>query len=241
VGHAKPAHLLVRAVPGAGVDFWREPAAALSLSALAAAVAGIVIPHFLELGALSRHMAQHIVLMNVLAPLCAIVIDRGLSVALPVNMDGSTALWLSTGLQIAGLWAWHAPAAQALAVKSAPVAAVMHLTMFAAALAFWTALLRLREHDRWQGMLALLATGKLACLLAALLVLTPRVLYPVGHGSGHGTAMVTLQDQQLAGLLMIAACPLSYVLAGVVLAAQMVVGFSASRSGDAAGNGAGPG
>jgi cytochrome c oxidase assembly factor CtaG len=34
--------------------------------------------------------------------------------------------------------------------------------------------------------------------------------------------MTDLTDQQLAGLLMITACPLSYVLAGVVLAAQMM-------------------
>jgi putative membrane protein len=34
--------------------------------------------------------------------------------------------------------------------------------------------------------------------------------------------MADLSDQQLAGLLMIAACPLSYLTAGVVLAAQML-------------------
>ena len=55
---------------------------------------------------------------------------------------------------------------------------------------------------------ALLLTGKLVCLLAALMVFAPRALYGAGHA--HGAA--ALDDQQLAGLLMIAACPLSYLV-----------------------------
>jgi putative membrane protein len=64
-----------------------------------------------------------------------------------------------------------------------------------------------------------LLTGKLSCLLGALLIFAPRILYTSGH---QHSAMANLTDQQLAGLLMIIACPLSYVTAGVVLAAQMM-------------------
>ncbi len=35
-------------------------------------------------------------------------------------------------------------------------------------------------------------------------------------------ALPSLEDQQLAGLLMIAACPLSYVVAGIVLTVQLI-------------------
>jgi cytochrome c oxidase assembly factor CtaG len=35
-------------------------------------------------------------------------------------------------------------------------------------------------------------------------------------------AAPSLADQQLAGLLMIAACPLSYLLAGLVIASRMI-------------------
>lgn len=63
--------------------------------------------------------------------------------------------------------------------------------------------------------MALLLTGKLACLLGALLIFAPRELYRL-----HG--LPSLEDQQLAGLLMITACPLSYVVAGVAMAAQAI-------------------
>jgi putative membrane protein len=69
-------------------------------------------------------------------------------------------------------------------------------------------------------MFALLITGKLFCLLAALLVFSPRVLYPDALAA-HRHAPVAadlLSDQHLAGLLMLVLCPLTYVLAGVLIA-----------------------
>ena len=75
------------------------------------------------------------------------------------------------------------------------------------------ALLRLHGTERWHGVLGLLVTGKLSCLLAALLVFAPRPLYP--HRPSRSA--MSLADQQLAGLLMLTACPLSYVVAGIVM------------------------
>ena len=37
-----------------------------------------------------------------------------------------------------------------------------------------------------------------------------------------GATMPSLDDQQLAGLLMIAACPLSYLVAAVVITVQLL-------------------
>ena len=80
----------------------------------------------------------------------------------------------------------------------------------------------------WQAILALLVTGKLACLLGALLVFAPRPIYAGPH---HG---FDLADQQMAGLLMLAACPMSYVLAGIVIAVETL--FAAgNRTGAAPG------
>jgi putative membrane protein len=72
---------------------------------------------------------------------------------------------------------------------------------------------------------ALLISGKLACLLGALLIFAPRLLLTStvsGHNMHHGPVdhATALADQHLAGLLMVVACPLSYVLTAVVLAAQ---------------------
>ena len=50
------------------------------------------------------------------------------------------------------------------------------------ALLFWICLLSLPEARRWHAIPALLLTGKLVCLLAALLVFAPRALY--GRATG---------------------------------------------------------
>src|SRR3546814_3731920 len=94
-----------------------------------------------------------------------------------------------------------------------------------AAVLFWALLLASSATSRWGGLAALLLTGKLACLLGALLIFAPRDLYSLPGVSFAlcSTGPSTLADQQLAGLLMITACPLSYVVAGVVLAAQMML------------------
>jgi putative membrane protein len=104
----------------------------------------------------------------------------------------------------------------------------MHATLLIAAIWFWLTLIRLRAEQQWQGILALLITGKLACLLAALLVFAPRpVLTAHGHNHALGQA---LDDQHLAGLLMIVACPASYVLAGILIAVRLIGITQTTRS-----------
>src|SRR3546814_2902789 len=46
-----------------------------------------------------------------------------------------------------------------------------------AAVLFWALLLASSATSRWSGLAALLLTGKLACLLGALLIFAPRDLY----------------------------------------------------------------
>ncbi len=53
----------------------------------------------------------------------------------------------------------------------------MHGSLFAVALLFWTGVLQMRGPGRWQAILGLIITGKLSCLLAALLIFSPRFLY----------------------------------------------------------------
>ena len=157
-------------------------------------------------------MAVHIAAMNVLAPLFALAI-----VATARRAIATGVFWAAAVLQIAILWAWHLPAAQQFSGHGLAGLLSMHGSLFLASLAFWTALLRLAGAQRWHGILGLLVTGKFSCLLAALLVFAPRPLYTMTH---H--ALPSLEDQQLAGLLMIAACPLSYVVAGIVLTVQLI-------------------
>jgi len=177
----------------------------------AVAVAAVGLPAFwlLAFGPLATHMALHIALMSVAAPLVAILlVELGFARSLGPK-------WLagSTFAQILMLWAIHAPGLQG-ASAAAWLSVLLWALLIASAVAFWLSVCSGRRAQPWQAIVGLLFTGKLACLLGALLVFAPRTIYAGGH---HG---FDLADQQMAGLLMLAACPLSYVLAGIVIAVQ---------------------
>jgi putative membrane protein len=188
---------------------------------MAVLLAGAATLPLVELGPLSALMAQHILLMNVVAPLAAAWLAPMLGGAARRN-----GMLYGAGLaQMLLLWAWHLPLLQRAAAVLPGLDLMLQAALFAAAVLFWALLLRAGTDGRWSAVAPLLVTGKLACLLGGLLILAPRVLYPL---DGLAPAIcgiqgpITLADQHLAGLLMIAACPLSYVVAGVVMAAQML-------------------
>lgn len=191
-------------------------------SAAAVFIAGALILGFYELGHESGHMVAHIVSMNVVAPLiAAFIAARRAAAATPASW-----LWSATLLQIVLLWSWHAPVVYN-AVAGAPILqAALHAGLLAIATLFWFSVLTVNDGSRWHTIPALLLTGKLACLLAALLIFAPRTLYDAaGHLalSVHQAATIgALDDQHLAGLLMITACPLSYLVAAVMIASQLI-------------------
>ena len=174
------------------------------------------------LGPLSRHMAVHIALMNVAAPICAAVL--WLAWPLARKPASGAVLWTATIGQLVLIWVWHAPATHA-AMPSLVAQMLWHSSLFLSALLFWRALVP-ASGTGWQSIFALLVTGKLVCLLAVLLVFSPRLLYFQAPGAAtrsaieHAAERTDLADQHVAGLLMLAACPLSYVLAGIILATQ---------------------
>jgi putative membrane protein len=191
-------------------------------SSAAVVIAGTLVVGLYPLGHESRHMALHIASMNMVAPLIATVIAaRRATATTPASW-----LWSATLLQIVLLWAWHAPAVYNATAAAPLLQAALHAGLLAIATVFWFSVLTVKDRSRWHTIPALLLTGKLACLLAALLIFTPRTLYDAaGHlaHSVHQAATIgALDDQHLAGLLMITACPLSYLVAAVIIAAQLV-------------------
>jgi putative membrane protein len=181
----------------------------LALSTLLA----IVIGTWAELQPLSRHMVVHVVLMNGVAPTLAVPLaGSGF-----FGNAGAGQLACATGFQLLALWGWHTPAALVLGHASPAIHLLALAVLSAAALWFWIAVLSQDGTARWCSILVLLVTGKLFCLLGVILTFAPRHLYPglaSAHGHVHGLA---LADQQLAGLIMLAACPATYVLAGAVI------------------------
>jgi putative membrane protein len=194
------------------------------IGACAVLVASIPALTLLQLGPISGHMAVHIASMNVVAPFAAIVLALRFGNRL-ADVLGK-ALWSAALIQMGLLWALHSPPIHHVAHSSTTAFAALHAALFLSAVAFWTSVLV--TPLRWQAMLALLLNGKFACLLGALLIFAPRVLLPASpaHGS-HAMSLdpYALADQHLAGLLMVAACPLSYVLAAIVLAAKTMTGL----------------
>ncbi|TCR65709.1 cytochrome c oxidase assembly protein [Bosea sp. BK604] len=208
----------------------RDLAASAALaSAAAVAATGALVIGLVELGPLSLLMAQHLFVMNVLAPLAALASRK--------TLPERGSLWLAAFLQLAVLYVWHEPSVQRAAAPSWQLHAIGLVVLAVCSFWFWRLVLCQAARARWPALAALLLTGKLACLLGALLVFAPRDLYRL---DGLFLAICsagpsTLADQHLAGLLMITACPLSYLVAGVVLAAGMLdpdetVGLRKGRS-----------
>lgn len=197
-----------------------RPASAIPAIAGAGVVLLAGVPVFLlgETGSVSALMAQHLLAMNVIAPLIAVALSRA-----STHSSIATLCW-SAFVQIAVVWIWHAPSLQISASQSPAGHVLMLAALTGIGSVFWWAVISVPRNGRWAGIAALLATGKLACLLGALLIFAPRDLFNL---SGLAIAICTagpssLGDQQYAGLMMVVACPLSYVLAAAIIAIQII-------------------
>ncbi|MEX0405582.1 cytochrome c oxidase assembly protein [Aquibium sp. LZ166] len=166
---------------------------------------------------LTEHMLEHIVAMNVVAPF-AVLAGRGFFMH-----RASPSRWLGVAivLQIVLLWGWHMPAGLTFAVRNPAALLAMHLSLFAAALLFWAAVIDAAGTRAWGALSALLVTAKLSCLLGALFTFAPRPLY-AGYLASNGiqTDGSALEDQHVAGLLMLTAYTFSYIGAAVVIVAR---------------------
>lgn len=171
---------------------------------------------------LAHHMLTHIIVMNLLVPAVLFGIPRRW-------ISGIWQYWPhATTVQLVLLWGWHSPPVLDAAMGSPALKAVMHVTLALAAAGFWAAIIDVPVAGRWRSIFALLVTGKLFCLLGVLLVFAPRTLYGAMPAHGDGAAMLSpLADQQLAGLIMVVACPLTYVLAGIWIAARWFLALEA--------------
>ena len=188
-------------------------ALAAIVSAAAVTASGLLVVLAYDLGPHSTHMALHIAAMSVLAPLAAtLAADRN-----PYWLCNTSALWSCAVLQLVLLWAWHVPAVQRLATESHTLHLGALTLLSICSFGFWSAVIWAGSAARWHAIAALLLTGKLTCLISVLLIFSPRALYLAGGHDGHG-----LDDQQLAGLLMVTACPLSYLIAAVVIVARFL-------------------
>lgn len=170
-------------------------------------------------------MAAHILLISAVAPALARVWLRH-DAFRQCGFAPSRSLAYAATAQLALLWAWHAPTTLSVSSTHAVTHALASTLLLMASLAFWLAILSKTGAGRLQGVFALLATGKLSCLLGALLLFAPRVLD--GLESSHLES--ALADQRLAGLMMLAVCPVCYVLTGIKITADWLRELEAGGS-----------
>lgn len=175
-------------------------------------------------GFLSQHMAAHIATMNLLAPAVALWTTRQPEII----AHPATGLAAATIAQIALLWFWHSPPVLGAAAQDAALMAAMHGSLFLAALWFWSRVIRETQRRNWTPIAGLLVTGKLFCLLGVLLTFAPRALYWQAAllQACFGASPLPIEDQQFAGLLMLASCPVVFVGAAIVAAHRWIGGLA---------------
>jgi putative membrane protein len=219
-----------RAGPGRGVRRGHAVAFALGWLALAAALASPLHP--LGAALFSAHMTQHELLMAVAAPLLVLgrplvafawAMPRVARRARPPRPLGALAEpWPATALHGAAVWAWHAPALYALALRSEAAHAAQHACFLGTALLFWWAVLGARRQPLGTRILVLFLTALHTGALGALLTFAPRPLVSAYLATTGPWGLTPLEDQALAGLVMWIPGGVSYLAAALWLLAGVL-------------------
>lgn len=182
----------------------------------------------------SGHMAQHLLLMVVAAPL--LVYGRPTAALVAGLPAGGRDMVRRSGLRgprlrrtahmparpvvvwIIGtlaLWAWHMPALYEAALAHEPVHVLEHASFLGAALLFWSVVLSSgtrRGVPRPIAIVLVFASGVQSSALGAVLLFASTPLYNV-HAEGARVWDVSpLSDQQLAGALMWSPPALLYIV-----------------------------
>jgi putative membrane protein len=197
----------------------------------------------------SAHMVQHELLIIVAAPL--LVMGRPFAVwvwcfsgvqrrrlpgvlARPVVAGPWAAFthpvsaWALHGLAV---WVWHIPVLFDAALHSDWLHATQHASFLSTALLFWWAVLGFDERTgRSAPALASLFTTMVhTAALGALLTVAPSPWYPSYGATSHVLGWDPLEDQQLGGLIMWVPGGVAYLIAGLVIGAQLLGGKTATR------------
>ncbi|HEY2018511.1 MAG TPA: cytochrome c oxidase assembly protein [Bryobacteraceae bacterium] len=189
----------------------------------------------------SAHMAQHEILMLVAAPL--LVLSRPLvpflwgmppgwrrgigqwskGRAVQKVWQAITAPFSAWWIHGVALWGWHAPALFQATLSNEWVHTAQHLSFFVSALLFWWALFYTRGRmGQGQSVFYVFTTAIHTGILGALLVFSPRVLYPAYSATVSLWGLTPLEDQQIGGLIMWVPAGVVYLAVGLILLAALL-------------------
>ena len=211
------------------IPVWRAVSFFAGLFAIWVAVVSPVAS--LDSHMLTAHMIQHLLLMTIAPPL--IWLGEPLIAAWPLRWPFPKQLgkllghpafcWLAAA---AALVAWHVPAIFRLGMQSSTWHFVEHATFLTTGLLFWWPVIQpwpsVARWPRWS-MLLYLFLATLPCdVLSGLLVFSDRVAYPMYLCTPHQAGLSPLEDQQCAAALMWTCVTVVFLLAGTILATQML-------------------
>lgn len=196
--------------------------ALLILGALTLAAAWLGPLPGLARNAFFAHMTMHMGVVAVAAPLLALGIAG--SRLDPVRRSPRLFSPVPASiLELAVVWAWHAPALHHAARHSGAGLIAEQGTFLLSGLLVWLSAFGGdpgRRMDRnAAGVVGLLLTSMHMTLLGALLALAPRPLYTHTHGL---FGLTPLEDQHLGGAIMLLVGGLSYLLGGLWLMAGLL-------------------
>ena len=177
----------------------------LGLAVLALAWLG-PLPRLTE-GSFAAHMALHMSVVAVAAPLLALGIVRG-GAAQPAWAPVAASL-----ADMAAIWAWHAPALHTLARTTG------------AGLAVWVTALAAAQGRRGgalAGAGALLFAAMHMTMLGVIVTLSPRLLCRAPTEGPTLFGLDALRDQETGGVLMLAAGGAIHLAGGLALAGRAI-------------------
>ncbi len=169
---------------------------------------------------LTAHMAQHLLIMTVAAPL---ILLGAPAIRLPAGMIHPAICWLAGTVTVI---AWHVPALFELGMSSTAWHAFEHASFFLAGVLFWCPVIRHRSSlaswPRW-GIPLYLFLATLPCdALSAFLTFCGRVVYPHYVSAHRPFDISALGDQELAGALMWVWVTFVYLAPAAVITMQML-------------------
>jgi putative membrane protein len=229
-----------RAGLGRGVHQWQ---AACFWTGWACLALALVSPlHWLGERLFVAHMIEHTLIMAVAAPLIAVSRPLGAILwALPRSVRGRlgalskfgliSVVWrrareplTATAVAALALWMWHIPAFYGLALTQPLAHRLQHICFLLSASLFWWSLLSrpARTHGYGTAIFCLFVTAMQSGVLGTLLTVSRRLWFPAQGALASEWGMTTLEDQQLAGLVMWVPMGFIYTAAALIFAARWI-------------------
>jgi putative membrane protein len=180
-------------------------------------------------GAFSRHMAVHMAVVAVAAPLITLGI-AGTRFDPVTRAPGWFPPVPISVVELVVVWAWHAPGLHHFARHTTAGLALEQGSFLLSGMLVWLSAFggapEARQNRVGAGVLALLLTSMHMTLLGALLALPPRALY-VHPGDSPVDA---LADQHLGGAIMLLVGGVVYLGGGLWLTARLLRVWEARKS-----------